>query len=377
MQGQNKRLPTEIRQEIRRRFFRGDCVVQLARELGTTRQSVYRITSAMPFPPRSPSKRALTLQERHAIDAKLKEGIPMRAIARQLGRAHTTISREVKKQRTAEYYAPHANDLAEVRAARPKERKLELNAKLCVVVEEGLRQKWSPEQISRRLKSDYAAEPGMRISHETIYKTLFVQTKGALKKELTKFLRTQRTKRAPLTKEERRGRFPDMLMISQRPAEVADRAVPGHWEGDLIVGAGNQSFIATLVERKTRFAMLAALPDGSSAESVRVALTKKILQLPEALRGTLTWDQGREMAQHTSLTVDTKIRVYFCDPSSPWQRGTNENTNGLLRQYFPKGTDLSRFSQAELDEVAAELNGRPRKTLNWAKPSEVMSELVL
>ncbi len=376
MRGKNKRLPTEVRQEIRRRYFRGECVQDIARDLKTTRQTVYRVSTALPFAPRKMGKQRLTIQERHTIDAQLKAGLSMRHIARNLGRAPSTISREVGHTKGREYYAPHAHDRAEMQAARPKERKLESNATLLAEVESGLRKRWSPRQISRRLEKDYADDSTMRVSHETIYKSLFVQTRGTLKKELTKYLRSQRTKRIPQTKEDRRGHLPDMLLISQRPAEVADRAVPGHWEGDLIVGAGNQSFIVTLVERKTRFVMLAALPDGSGAEKARVALTKKILQFPEELRSTLTWDQGREMVQHARFTVDTKTRVYFCDPHSPWQRGSNENTNGLLRQYFPKSTDLSGYSQRQLDAVAAELNGRPRHTLNWDTPTEVMSALL-
>jgi IS30 family transposase len=216
----------------------------------------------------------------------------------------------------------------------------------------------------------------MHVSHETIYKSLFVQPRGSLRKELTRYLRHPRLTRKPQTKIEKRGRIPDMLLISKRPAEVEDRAVPGHWEGDLIVGPRNQSYVGTLVERTTRFVMLLRLPGGCSAAHVREVLTKKMLQLPQHLRRTLTWDQGTEMKQHARFTIDTKIRVYFCDPRSPWQRGSNENTNGLVRQYLPKGQDLSGFSEGELDAIAAEMNGRPRQTLAWRTPSEAMSELL-
>jgi len=376
MRGSNKYLPMAVRHEIRRRYFGGDNVCDIARDMKTSPQSVYRITRAMPFPPRKMAKGRLTLQERFAIEAHLTAGCSMRDIARRLKRAPSTISREVAGRKTNQYYAVYGNDRAEVKAARPKQRKLEANEELRAAVEAGLEKKWSPKQISERLRMDYPNDPAMRVSHETIYKSLFVQTRGSLRKELTRYLRHPRTERKLQARQEKRGHLPDMLLISQRPAEARDRAVPGHWEGDLLVGANNQSCIGTLVERKTRFTMLMCLPGGGTAEHVRVALTKKMLQLPEHLRATLTWDQGREMAQHTRFTIDTKVRVYFCDPRSPWQRGSNENTNGLLRQYFPKGTDLGGYSEDELDAVAAELNGRPRQTLGWRTPFEAMSELL-
>jgi IS30 family transposase len=238
-----------------------------------------------------------------------------------------------------------------------------------------LQKKYSPEQISETLKSEYPDDPEMRVSHEAIYRSLFIQGRGTLRKELARYLRTGRTVRMPRSRRAPSDRFGPMLSISQRPPEESDRAVPGHWEGDLLVGKYH-SAIATLVERRTRFVMLVALPEGRDAESVRIALTKKILELPEELRRSLTWDRGVEMAQHARFTVDTNVKVYFCDPHSPWQRGTNENTNGLLRQYFPKGTDLRLFTQDELDGVAAELNDRPRQTLGWKRPSEALAQVL-
>jgi IS30 family transposase len=244
-----------------------------------------------------------------------------------------------------------------------------------VQVEAGLRLLWSPEQIQARLVVDYPDDLEMRISHETIYQSLFVQSRGALRRELTACLRTRRVHRRPQGKLQG-GHIKEMVMITKRPAQATDRAVPGHWEGDLILGKAGRSAIATLVERTTRFTMLICLDKGRTAESVRNALTEHIKHLPDALFRTLTWDQGKEMAQHARFTIDSGIAVYFCDPHSPWQRGTNENTNGLLRQYFPKGTDLTTHTQKDLDRVADQLNGRPRQTLGWMKPSEAFNRLV-
>ena len=259
---------------------------------------------------------------------------------------------------------------------RPRPLKLDSNRRLKESVEEGLRRKWSPEQISRRLREEHPNDEAMQISHETIYKALYIQGRGSLRRELAQYLRFKRTHRRPRPRAQLRGRIIDMVEISQRPPEVEARAVPGHWEGDLIFGKGTKHAIGTLVERKTRFVMLLHLPNGRSAEHVREALTKKIQQLPSELRRSLTWDRGREMAEHAQFTIDTGVRVFFCDPHAPWQRGSNENTNGLLRQYFPKNEDLSIYSAAQLDAVAAELNGRPRQTLDWKTPSEVLNELL-
>ena len=245
-------------------------------------------------------------------------------------------------------------------------------------MERRLRERWSPQQIAARLVCDYPDDLEMRVSHETIYRSLFVQARGALRKELTACLRTGRTQRRSHKRSEHSGtgRLRDMVLISDRPAGAADRAVPGHWEGDLMVGKGGRSAIGTLVERSSRYVVLLHLPRGRTAEHVRRALTHQLSKLPTELRRTLTWDQGKEMAEHAQFTVDTKIAVYFCDPHSPWQRGSNENSNGLLRQYFPKNADLSIYTRAELNAVARQLNNRPRQTLGWMKASEVFSRFV-
>jgi IS30 family transposase len=280
----------------------------------------------------------------------------------------------VNAQGNLGYRAWRGEERADKLAARPKQGKLQDSPALLEVVEAWLKLRWSPVQIAKRLKVDYPDDPAMQVSHETIYQTLYVQGRGALRKELTKYLRQGRTKRRGRPSHGREGLLSGMINISQRPPEASDRAVPGHWEGDLIMGAENHSAIGTLVERSTRFVMLLHLPGGRGAEAVREALTKKILTLPREVRRSLTWDQGKELAQHARFTIDTGVKVFFCDPHSPWQRGSNENTNGLLRQYFPKGSDLRQFSAAHLDQVARELNGRPRQTLNWRTPAEKLRE---
>jgi IS30 family transposase len=274
-----------------------------------------------------------------------------------------------------QYRSYLADDEATKRSSRPKLTKLKSRPRLRLVVEGLLEKKYSPEQISETLKRQHPEDPEMHVSHEAIYRSLFIQGRGALRKELARYLRTGRTRRAPRSRAQPADRHGPMLSISQRPPEESDRAVPGAWEGDLLMGKYS-SAIATLVERRSRFVILAALPDGKDADGVRIALAKKILALPEELRRSLTWDRGTEMAQHAQFSVDTNVKVYFCDPHSPWQRGTNENTNGLLRQYFPKGTDLRLYTQDELDGVAAELNDRPRQTLSWMRPSEVFAQAV-
>jgi IS30 family transposase len=243
-------------------------------------------------------------------------------------------------------------------------------------VERRLRLRWSPQQIAARLVLDYPDDPEMRVSHETIYQSLFVQGRGALRRELTRCLRTGRAQRRPLRRIKGSGQLLNMVLLSERPAEVRDRAVPGHWEGDLLIGQQSKSAIGTLVERQTRFVMLLNLSKGRLAEHVKDALVARIGDLPEQLRRSLTWDRGKEMGEHARFTIDTGVQVYFCDPHSPWQRATSENSNGLLRQYFPKGTDLSGHTQARLDEIAAELNGRPRQTLGWLTPSEAFTRAV-
>jgi len=261
-------------------------------------------------------------------------------------------------------------------ARRPKPTKLSANPALRQRVQADLQRWWSPEQIAARLKCDFGDDEAMRISHETIYRSLYVQGRGELRRELAACLRSGRTQRKPHGKVKPPWRIPDMVMISQRPAEVKDRAVPGHWEGDLLAGKGNASAIGTLVERTSRYTMLLHLPDGRTAVKVRDAMAATIQTVPESLRRSITWDQGKEMTEHIKFSIDTGVAVYFCDPHSPWQRGTNENTNGLLRQYFPKGTDLSVHGVKELNEVADSLNTRPRKTLDWRTPSEKFAELV-
>jgi transposase, IS30 family len=325
-----------------------------------------------------PSGARLSLDERVEIRIGLEQGRSFRAIGEAIGRNASTVCREVNANGGRDGYRPMASHKRARHAARrPKPTKLACNEKLRDVVVEGLEKLWSPQQISRRLAEEFGDDPDMRVSHETIYKSLYVQGRGELRRELTRCLRSGRAKRIPRGRSERRGRIPDMVMISERPAEVQDRAVPGHWEGDLIVGKGNKSAIGTLVERSTRFVMLLHLPDGQGAESVRDAMTRTIQTLPDALRRSITWDQGKEMTQHAKFTVETGIPVYFCDPHSPWQRGSNENTNGLLRQYLPKGTDLSTYDQTDLDRIADSLNGRPRQTLNWQTPTEALNQVLV
>jgi IS30 family transposase len=276
------------------------------------------------------------------------------------------------------YRAHSAQRKAEERARRPKVAKLVIHQRLREFVQDKLEceEHWSPEQIAARLPIEFPDDEEMRICHETIYQAIYVQGRGGLRRELARCLRTGRAIRKPRRRTaERRGRIKDMVLISERPAEIEDRAVPGHWEGDLLVGKDNGSAIGTLVERTTRFTLLLHLDDQTAA-TVRDAIEAAITTLPTALRRSLTWDQGRELAAHIELRLATDLEVYFCDPHSPWQRGTNENTNGLLRQYFPKGTDLSAHSRERLAEVAAGLNGRPRKTLGWRTPFEAFSELL-
>jgi IS30 family transposase len=261
-------------------------------------------------------------------------------------------------------------------ARRPKATKLSRSPRLLAAVEAGLARQFSPQQISARLRHDFPNDPEMRISHETIYLSLFVQSRGELRRQLTAQLRTQRTKRKPQGRPVRRGRIPQMLMISERPAEAEDRAVPGHWEGDLLMGAYGRSSVATLVERHTRYVLLGYLGRDHSTDRVIEVLTERIATLPAHLWRSLTWDQGKEMAGHQQFTIATGVPVYFCDPHSPWQRGSNENTNGLLRQYLPKGTDLSVHDQAQLDQIAVALNGRPRQTLDWLTPAEKLAQLL-
>jgi IS30 family transposase len=331
--------------------------------------------------PKSIDARFLSLTEREMIRDMAAGGSSMRAIAQILGRSPSTISRELARNTDSRLgYLPHgAHRQAAFRRARPKTAKLLSESELRDYVKDKLLIRWSPEQISNTLIEEFPDNPEMRVSPETIYQALYLQARGGLKREVQSALRSGRTRRKPhTTGEQRTPRFVDpMVMISERPPEIEDRAVPGHWEGDLITGTNNQSAIATLVERTTRYVMLVHLPGDHTAETVRDGLIKTMATLPAHLRGSLTWDQGAEMAGHKSFTLATNMQVYFCDPASPWQRGSNENTNGLLRQYFPKGTDLSVFGPEDLEHVAQELNGRPRKTLGWKTPAERLRDLLL
>jgi len=326
------------------------------------------------------SARFLSQDERLVIADLQRQGMSMRQIASRLGRDPSTISRELGRNvdPSGGYHPWSAERMAARRRARPKPRKLDADPELHAAVQDGLNQKWSPEQISNKLRTDFPDRPELRVSTETIYQSLYVQGRGPLRRELAGALRSGRARRRPQRDpQRRRSRFVDpMVMISERPAEADDRAIPGHWEGDLIMGAGNTSSIGTLVERTTRYVMLVHLPDGHDATTVRDALINTVSTLPEQLRRSLTWDQGSEMAGHLKFKTATGMPVFFCDPASPWQRGSNENTNGLLRQYFPKSTDLGRHDRDHLTTVAIELNGRPRKTLNWATPAEALAKLL-
>jgi IS30 family transposase len=306
----------------------------------------------------------------------LARGEKMAMIARSLGRSTSTITREVAANGGPLHYgAWKAHCRAEMAARRPKPAKL-AHRPLARTVTTWLEELWSPQEIAERLRLEFPDDPMMQVSHETIYQSLFVQGRGELRRELARCLRSGRTTRRHQGRVEKRGKNPDMVMISDRPAEIEDRAVPGHWEGDLIIGAGGKSAVGTLVERSTRYVLLLHLPDDHGAQSVETAMRKAIRKLPDELARSITWDQGHEMAGHVSFTVATGVPVYFCDPHSPWQRGSNENTNGLLRQYMPKSTDLSQHSAADLARFQRSLNGRPRKTLGYMKPSEKFAELV-
>jgi IS30 family transposase len=331
--------------------------------------------------PRVVSSRFLSEDERMRIADLLHAGNSIRAIARQLDRSPATISREVRRNRDpkSEVYHPHqAERQATLRRARSKAGKLRRNPQLAELVQQRLDQRWSPEQISRSLVQEFPDDPDMRVAPETIYQALYRPERGGLHREAVMKLRTRRRQRRQRRRlDQRATRFIDPgTLIDQRPVQVLDRRDPGHWEGDLILGTGNRSAIATLVERNTRYLMLAHLPDSHAAEHVLDALIRRFSALPAALTKSLTWDQGCEMSRHREFTTATGVPVYFCEPAKPWQRGSNENTNGLLRQYFPKGTDLSVHSAADLAAVAAELNTRPRKTLNWETPAQLFDNLV-
>ncbi len=374
-----RRLSELEKVEIWDRFEAGESQRSISRRLGRSPSSIrtHLVSSGFRRPVPGPvwSSLRLSLTEREEISRGLATGETTRCIAARLGRAPSTVSREVAVNGGRHRYrAMTAHRTSRHRARRPKPAKLASNHRLREVVEAKLELWWSPRQISDWLVDEYGDNEEMWVSHETIYQSLFIQGKGALRKELWRCLRTGRASRRPQRRPaSTKGQIRDMVMISERPAEVEDRAVPGHWEGDLLMGS-RQTAIGTLVERWSRYVMLFPLPDGNTAEAVRDALTATVQRLPDHLWQSLTWDQGKEMAQHVQFSIDTGVDVYFCDPKSPWQRGTNENTNGLLRQYFPKGTDMSKLTQADLDQAAYSLNTRPRQTLNGMTPSDKLAE---
>jgi IS30 family transposase len=368
----------DARDAIVERLLAGARPGVLASEFGCSVHTVRRIRARAALRRARPASRwRLGFEERERISRGIAAGERDSEIARALGRHRSTIGREIRAGGgRRRYRALAAERRARARAARPKPTKLAGCPRLVAAVEHGLGRCWSPQQIAARLRLEYPDDPLMRISHETIYRALFVQSRGELRRQLTAQLRTGRTGRRTQGCLDGRGQIAAMVPISQRPPEVADRAVPGHWEGDLLVGRQGRSCIATLVERQTRYVLLARLGHDRRTEHVIDALKTRILELPAHLRRSLTWDQGKELSAHTRLRRDTGIEIFFCDPHSPWQRGSNENTNGLLRQYLPKGTDLAVHSQADLDAIAAELNGRPRMTLDWHTPAEKMAELL-
>ncbi len=363
---------------------RGEFITDAAAEAGTYRKKAARWLVAeggvRPRRGRDLKGRCLTFSEREEIGLARAGGESMRAIAARLGRSPSTVSRELARNASCEgrYRATTAHALAYDRASRPKPAKLASNLAVRKKVERDLQMRYSPEQIAGRLRRQFPADPEMWVSTETIYQSLYVQSRGALRRDLARCLRTGRALRRPCRQAgQRKNRIPDMINIAERPAEASDRAVPGHWEGDLIIGKNNATAIGTLVERTTGYTMLVHLPDGYKAEQVRDALAAKIKTIPDILRASLTWDQGPEMRDWKQVSVAADIDIYFCDPHAPWQPATNENTNGLLRQYFPKGSDLSVHSAIDLDWVATELNDRPRKRLGFSKPIEEIGPLLL
>jgi IS30 family transposase len=369
------------RQELWDRYERGESLNAIARALGKRSSSIYNHlspTGGIRPVVRKRSRLALTLAEREEISRGIAAENSIREIARALARAPSTVSREVGRNGgCAGYRAVEADTSAWNRGKRPKRCKLALDWRLAQLVAAKLKKNWSPEQIAGWLKTEYPRDERYHVSHETIYQSLFIQGRGALKKELTAHLRSQRTIRRSKHAKSKgvgQGEIKDIVSIRERPASVEDRAVPGHWEGDLIAGSKN-THIATLVERQTRYVMLAKV-NGRDTETVIKALIRQSKKLPKELYKSLTWDRGKELSDHKEFSLATDIKVYFCDPRSPWQRGSNENTNGLLRQYFPKRTDLSVHSQAHLNKVARELNERPRKTLGYRTPAQKFNECV-
>jgi IS30 family transposase len=379
--GRRYGLSASQKAEIWRRWKAGESLHEIGRALGKNHGSIHFLLSqhgGIAPAVRRRSARTLTLAEREEISRGLASGFSIRKIARSLQRAASTVSREVARHGgRPKYRASKADHRAWKSALRPRPCLLALHKELRTIVARKLILNWSPEQISGWLKRRYPSNERMRVSHETIYRSLFIQARGVLKKELVQHLRSERLIRRSVHARaggKSHGQIVDAISIRERPADVEDRAIPGHWEGDLLAGSSN-SHIATLVERHSRFTVLVKVPSKDTA-TVVAALSRQVRKLPASLRRSLTWDRGLEMAKHKSFTVDTKVQVYFCDPQSPWQRGTNENTNGLLRQYFPKKIDLSGYSQAHLDKVALQLNQRPRKTLGFETPASKLQASV-
>jgi IS30 family transposase len=380
-EGKRSRLSATQKTDIWKRWKDGQTLHEIGRAHGRPHPTIRKLLlprGGIAPTARRRSRLALTLAEREDISRGIASGSSIREIARHVNRAASTVSREVVRHGGRPAYRAHDADCqAWVSALRPKHCLLATNRKLRDTVASKLILEWSPEQISGWLKTEYPNDERMRVSHETIYRSLFIQARGVLKKELMGHLRTRRRMRRSQHSriyKDSRGRIADAISIRERPAEVEDRAVPGHWEGDLLSG-GKNSYIATLVERHSRFLMLIKVP-GKETAVVVAALSKHVRKLPATLRRSLTWDRGLEMAKHKDFTVATNVKVYFCDPQSPWQRGTNENTNLLLRQYFPRGTDLSVHSQAHLDQIALRLNQRPRKTLGFQTPASKLQASV-
>lgn len=378
-------MPAEVRAELLARWRAGATWVQLQAEFECSHQMVWNVVReaggmAPVWPGRS--RKHLSLEDREDISRGLALEQSLRVIALRLGRPTSTVSREVQRNGGRLHYRAARADRATCqRAKRPKATKLDQQPALRLFVENGLEQHWSPEEICGRLPVEFPDDVSMRVVPETIYQALFVQGRTGLNKELVKHLPSKRTRRKPHTitarNAERGGPIIDKVMITERPAEVADRAVPGHWEGDLIIGARGRSQTGTLVERTSGFTMLLCLPDNRRAATVAAVMQQQIETLPTQLRRSITWDQGIEMADHAKFTIATGIPIYFCHPHAPWERGTNENTNGLLRRYLPRTSDLSVHDQHELDDIAARLNTRPRKRLGYLTPSEVFNQLAL
>jgi IS30 family transposase len=374
-------LTVEQRQLARRLSAKGLSLREIGRQVGCSHEvvrTVVRRDSKRPVRADAwrPGPGRLTLADREEISLDVRAGDSFTAIAVRLGKAVSTVSREVAGNGGRHgYRAWRAHQRARDRARRPKTPKLSC-ARLASRVTQRLQEWWSPQEIANRLRMEFPDDPVMQVSHETIYQALFVQGRGELRRELVRCLRTGRVKRRARRRPENTGQIRDMIMISERPPEADDRAVPGHWEGDLLIGGDCRSAVGTLVERTTRYLMLLHLPDGRNADGVERAMRQAITTLPEELRRSITWDQGKEMSRHAQFTIATGIQVYFCDPHKPWQRGSNENTNGLLRQYMPKGTDLSVHTAEDLARYARSLNNRPRKTLGYMKPSERLAEII-